>query len=105
VLVQGETGTGKEIAALILHKLSGRRDKPFIKVDCGAIPPTLIESELFGYERGSFTGAYKKKLGRFEMANGGTIFLDEIANLSLEMQTRLLGFLEERVVSSIGGVK
>ncbi len=105
VLIQGETGTGKEIAALILHKLSKRRNGPFIKVDCGAIPPTLIESELFGYEKGSFTGAFKKKPGRFEMANGGTIFLDEIANLSLEMQTRLLGFLEERVVSSIGGVK
>ena len=105
VLIQGETGTGKEIAALILHKLSKRRNKPFIKVDCGAIPPTLIESELFGYERGSFTGAFKKKPGRFEMADGGTIFLDEIANLSLDMQTRLLGFLEERVVSSIGGVK
>jgi len=105
VLIQGETGTGKGIAALILHKLSKRRNHPFIKVDCGAIPPTLIESELFGYERGSFTGAFKKKPGRFEMANGGTIFLDEIANLSLEMQTKLLGFLEERVVSSIGGVK
>ena len=105
VLIQGETGTGKGVAALILHKLSKRRNSPFIKVDCGAIPPTLIESELFGYERGSFTGAFKKKPGRFEMANGGTIFLDEIANLSLEMQTRLLGFLEERVVSSIGGVK
>ena len=105
VLIQGETGTGKGIAALILHKLSKRRNHPFIKVDCGAIPPTLIESELFGYERGSFTGAFKKKPGRFEMANGGTIFLDEIANLNLEMQTRLLGFLEERVVSSIGGVK
>lgn len=104
VLIQGETGTGKEIAALVLHKLSKRRNGPFIKVDCGAIPPTLIESELFGYERGSFTGAFKKKPGRFEMANGGTIFLDEIANLSLDMQTRLLGFLEERVVSSIGGV-
>jgi len=105
VLIQGETGTGKGIAALILHKLSKRRNHPFIKVDRGAIPPTLIESELFGYERGSFTGAFKKKPGRFEMANGGTIFLDEIANLNLEMQTRLLGFLEERVVSSIGGVK
>ncbi len=105
VLIQGETGTGKGVVALILHKLSKRRNHPFIKVDCGAIPPTLIESELFGYERGSFTGAFKKKSGRFEVANGGTIFLDEISNLSLEMQTRLLGFLEERVVSSIGGVK
>jgi len=105
VLIHGKTGTGKGIAALIVHELSKRKDKPFIKVDCGAIPPTLIESELFGYERGSFTGAFKKKPGRFEMADGGTIFLDEIGNLSLDMQTRLLGFLEERVVSSIGGVK
>jgi len=73
-------------------------------VDCGAIPPTLIESELFGHEKGSFTGAFRSKPGRFQLANGGTIFLDEIGNLSLEMQTRLLGFLEERVVNSVGGV-
>ena len=104
VLIQGKTGTGKGVVALILHQLSNRRDKPFIRVDCGALPPTLIESELFGYERGSFTGAFRSKPGRFEVANGGTIFLDEIANLSLDMQTRLLGFLEERVVNSIGGV-
>ena len=104
VLIQGKTGTGKGLAALILHELSPRKGKPFIRVDCGAIPPTLIESELFGYEKGSFTGAFRSKPGRFQMANGGTIFLDEIANLSMEMQTRLLGFLEERVVSSIGGV-
>ena len=104
VLIQGKTGTGKGIAALILHELSKRRDKPFIRVDCGAIPPTLIESELFGYEKGSFTGAFRSKPGRFQLANGGTVFLDEIANLSMDMQTRLLGFLEERVVNSIGGV-
>jgi len=105
VLIQGETGTGKGIAALILHKLSKRRDNPFIRVDCGTIPPTLIESELFGHEKGSFTGAFRKEPGRFQVANGGTIFLDEIANLSLEMQTRLLGFLEERVVDSIGATR
>jgi transcriptional regulator with PAS, ATPase and Fis domain len=105
VLIQGKTGTGKGVAVLALHELSNRKCHPFIKVDCGAIPPTLIESELFGYERGSFTGAFKSKPGRFQMANGGTIFLDEIGNLSLEMQTRLLGFLEERVVNSIGGVR
>jgi DNA-binding NtrC family response regulator len=104
VLIQGGTGTGKGVVASILHELSNRKDKPFIRVDCGAIPPTLVESELFGYEKGSFTGAFKSKLGRFQAADGGTVFLDEIANLSLEMQTRLLGFLEERVVSSIGGV-
>ena len=105
VLIQGGTGTGKGVVALILHELSHRKDKPFIRVDCGAIPPTLVESELFGYEKGSFTGAFKSKLGRFQVANGGTIFLDEIANLSLEMQTRLLGFLEERVVDSIGAIR
>jgi transcriptional regulator with PAS, ATPase and Fis domain len=105
VLIQGKTGTGKGIAALILHRLSKRRNYPFIRVDCGTIPPTLIESELFGHEKGSFTGAFRKKPGRFQVANGGTIFLDEIANLSLEMQTRLLGFLEERVVNSIGGTR
>lgn len=104
VLIQGKTGTGKGIVALILHELSERKDHPFIKVDCGAIPPTLIESELFGYEKGSFTGAFRSKLGRFQMADKGTIFLDEIANLSMDMQTRLLGFLEERVVNSIGAV-
>jgi len=105
VLIQGKTGTGKGVTALVLHELSKRKGKPFIHVDCGAIPPTLIESELFGYEKGSFTGAFRSKVGRFQLANGGTIFLDEIANLSMDMQTRLLGFLEERVVSSIGGVR
>jgi transcriptional regulator with PAS, ATPase and Fis domain len=105
VLIQGKTGTGKGVAALILHELSNRKHGPFIKVDCGAIPPSLIESELFGYEKGSFTGAFASKPGRFQMANGGTILLDEITNLSMDMQTRLLGFLEERIVSSIGGVK
>jgi transcriptional regulator with PAS, ATPase and Fis domain len=104
VLILGKTGSGKGLAATILHELSRRKDMPFVKVDCGAIPPTLIESELFGYERGSFTGAFKSKPGRFQMAEGGTIFLDEIANLNMDMQTRLLGFLEERVVNSIGGV-
>ncbi len=105
VLIQGETGTGKGITALVLHELSKRRDKPFIRVDCGTIPPTLIESELFGHEKGSFTGAFRSRPGRFQLANGGTVFLDEIANLSMDMQTRLLGFLEERVVNSIGGVR
>ena len=104
VLIQGKTGTGKGVVALILHELSKRKDRPFIRVDCGTIPPTLIESELFGYEKGAFTGAFRSRLGRFQLANGGTVFLDEIANLSMDMQTRLLGFLEERVVNSIGGV-
>jgi len=104
VLIQGKTGTGKGIAALVLHELSQRKGKAFIRVDFGAIPPTLIESELFGHEKGSFTGAFKSKPGRFGLANEGTVFLDEITNLSMDMQTRLLGFLEERVVNSIGGV-
>jgi two-component system, NtrC family, response regulator HydG len=103
VLFEGKTGTGKGVAALILHELSPRKDKPFIKVDCGAIPPTLIESELFGFQKGSFTGAFRSKPGRFQLANGGTIFLDEVSNISMDIQTRLLGFLEERVVNSIGG--
>jgi transcriptional regulator with PAS, ATPase and Fis domain len=104
VLLRGKTGTGKGIAASILHELSDRKNKPFIKVDCGAIPPTLIESELFGHEKGSFTGAFQSKPGRFQMANRGTILLDEISNLSMDMQTRLLGFLEERMVNTVGGV-
>jgi DNA-binding NtrC family response regulator len=101
-LIQGRDGYRQRVVALILHELSKRKDRPFIRVDCGTIPPTLIESELFGFEKGSFTGAFISKLGRFRLANGGTVFLDEIANLSLDMQTRLLGFLEERVVDSIG---
>jgi transcriptional regulator with PAS, ATPase and Fis domain len=105
VLIQGKTGTGKGVTSVILHELSKRKGKPFIRVDCGAIPPTLIESELFGYERGSFTGAYRNKPGRFQLANGGTIFLDEIATLSMDLQTRLLGFLEDRAVNSIGAVR
>jgi DNA-binding NtrC family response regulator len=105
VLIQGKTGTGKGVAALILHELSRRNGKPFIRVDCGAIPPTLIESELFGHERGSFTGAFRTQQGKFQSAEGGTVFLDEISNLSMDMQTRLLGFLEERVVSSVGGTR
>ena len=103
VLLRGKTGTGKGVAGLILHELSDRRDGPFIRVDCGAIPPTLIESELFGFQKGSFTGAFRSKPGRFQLADRGTIFLDEISNISMDMQTRLLGFLEERVINSIGG--
>jgi DNA-binding NtrC family response regulator len=105
VLIEGKTGTGKGVAALLLHELSKRKGKPFIRVDCGAIPPTLIESELFGHEKGSFTGAYRTQPGRFQLGEGGTVFLDEIANLSMDMQTRLLGFLEERVVNSVGGTR
>jgi DNA-binding NtrC family response regulator len=104
VLIQGETGTGKETVALMLHELSKRNDKPFIEMNCG-VPPALIERELFGYERGSLTGTFRSKLGRLRLANGGTIFLERIESLSLDMQKRLLGFLEERVVTSSDGAR
>jgi two-component system response regulator HydG len=105
VLVQGETGVGKGVLAAVIHELSERKDKPFIAIDCGAIPETLIESELFGHEKGSFTGAYQKKIGKFQMANGGTIFLDEFGNLPNSMQIKLLRCLEERVIYPVGSVK
>ena len=103
VLVEGETGTGKELVARAVHQLSARREKPFIAVDCGAIPDTLIESELFGYEKGAFTGAHQRKEGQFELADGGTLFLDEIVNLPLSTQTKLLRALQERQVQRLGG--
>src|SRR5882762_10074879 len=103
VLVQGETGTGKELVARAIHQLSDRREKPFVTVDCGAIPDTLIESELFGYEKGAFTGAYQRKAGQFQLAEGGSLFLDEIVNLPLPTQAKLLRALQERQVRSLGG--
>ena len=103
VLVEGETGTGKELVARAVHQLSTRREKPFIAVDCGAIPDTLIESELFGYEKGAFTGAQQRKEGQFDLADGGTLFLDEIVNLPLSTQTKLLRALQERQVHRLGG--
>src|SRR5207244_11122290 len=96
ILVEGETGTGKEIVARAIHQLSPRRKKPFVAVDCGAIPDTLIESELFGYEKGAFTGADQRKEGRFQLADGGSLFLDEIVNLPLPTQAKLLRRLQER---------
>jgi DNA-binding NtrC family response regulator len=102
VLVQGETGTGKELVARAIHQLSARREKPFVAVDCGAIPDTLIESELFGYEKGAFTGAHQRKQGQFELAEGGTLFLDEIVNLPLPTQAKLLRALQERQVQPLG---
>src|SRR5256886_14837076 len=90
VLVEGETGTGKELVARAIHHLSARREKPFVAVDCGAIPDTLIESELFGYEKGAFTGAHQRKEGQFQLAGGGTLFLDEVVNLPLPTQAKLL---------------
>jgi len=102
VLVEGETGTGKELVARAIHQLSARREKPFVAVDCGAIPDTLIESELFGYEKGAFTGAHQRKEGQFQLAGGGTLFLDEIVNLPLPTQAKLLRALQERQVQPLG---
>ena len=104
VLIRGESGTGKEIAARSLHQLSGRRDKPFVKVNCAAIPRDLLEAELFGYEKGAFTGAHKMKQGRFETADKGTIFLDEIGDMPLELQSKLLQVLEQQEFVRVGGV-
>jgi formate hydrogenlyase transcriptional activator len=103
VLICGETGTGKELIARAIHFNSKRRDKPLIKINCAALPIGLVESELFGHEKGAFTGAIAKRLGRFELADGGTIFLDEIGELSLEVQVKLLRVLQEKVFDRIGG--
>jgi len=105
VLIQGETGTGKELLARAVHSLSPRREKPFVAVNCGALPDTLLESELFGYKAGAFTGAGKDKPGRFALAEGGTIFLDEIGDVSPALQVRLLRFLEERTYEPLGGTQ
>ena len=105
VLITGESGTGKELVARALHEHSSRKDKPFIKVNCAAIPKELIESELFGYERGAFTGAVNSKPGRFELANGGTLFLDEIGEIPIEMQVKLLRALQESEFERVGGIK
>jgi len=103
VLLTGKSGTGKELAARMVHDLSPRRENPFIAVNCAAITETLLESELFGHEKGAFTGATNRKLGRFELAGGGTIFLDEIGEMSGGMQSKLLRVLEERKVVRVGG--
>jgi sigma-54 specific flagellar transcriptional regulator A len=105
VLVLGQSGTGKEVVARNIHYLSERRDGPFIPVNCGAIPPELLESELFGHEKGSFTGAISARKGRFELAEGGTLFLDEIGDMPLQMQVKLLRVLQERVFERVGGSK
>jgi nitrogen regulation protein NR(I) len=105
VLITGESGTGKELVARALHEHSSRSDKPFIKVNCAAIPKELIESELFGYERGAFTGAVTSKPGRFELASGGTLFLDEIGEIPTEMQVKLLRVLQESEFERVGGIK
>src|SRR5947207_4543810 len=103
VLLLGESGTGKELFARAVHHLSNRRDKPFVAINCAAIPETLIENELFGHERGAFTGAGERRLGKFELASGGTVFLDEIGELPLAVQGKLLRVIEEKVVDRIGG--
>jgi two-component system response regulator AtoC len=105
VLIQGESGVGKEVVARSIHLNSFRREKPFVKVNCAALPPELLESELFGYEKGAFTGAYRQKPGKFELANGGTIFLDEISEMSLSLQGKLLQVLQDREFSRLGGKK
>jgi len=105
VLITGESGTGKELIATALHEGSSRRGKPLIKINCAAIPKDLMESELFGYERGAFTGAVTSKPGRFELADGGTLFLDEIAEIPVEMQVKILRALQESEFERVGGIK
>ncbi len=105
VLITGESGTGKELVAKALHEQSSRKGEPFIKINCAAIPKTLMESELFGYEKGAFTGATSSKPGRFELADGGTLFLDEIGEIPVEMQVKLLRAIQESEFERVGGIK
>jgi sigma-54 specific flagellar transcriptional regulator A len=105
IIINGETGTGKGLIAKAIHKYSHRKRKPFVQINCGAIPENLLESELFGHVRGAFTGATSPKLGKFEVANGGTIFLDEIGDMSPDLQVKLLRVLEEKEFEQVGGCK
>jgi len=105
ILVTGASGTGKELIVRTIHRLSHRRDKSFIAVNCGAIPEALLESEIFGHEKGAFTGAHKKRIGRFEMADEGTIFLDEVAEMSPALQVKLLRVLQEKIIERVGGTR
>src|SRR5437762_8795567 len=105
VLLTGESGTGKEVFSRAIHQLSNRRDKPFVTVNCAAIPNTLIENELFGHEKGSYTGAFARKIGKFELADQGTIFLDEIGELHISVQAKVLRVIEEQSFERIGGVE
>ncbi|MDI6632380.1 MAG: sigma-54 dependent transcriptional regulator [Bacillota bacterium] len=105
ILIVGETGTGKELVAGAVHRNSKRRDGPFVRINCAAIPENLLESELFGYEKGAFTGASSRKLGKFELAHGGTLFLDEISEIPLAMQAKLLRVLQEKEFDRVGGIK
>jgi two-component system NtrC family response regulator len=103
VLILGESGTGKEMAALAIHRRSARKDRPFVAINCGAIPETLLESELFGHEKGAFTGAHVQRQGRVETASGGTLFLDEIGELPAALQVKILRFLQEQYIERVGG--
>ncbi len=105
VLINGETGTGKEVMASYLHEKSTRSDKPFVCVNCAAIPENLLESELFGHEKGAFTGAIARRIGKFEEANGGTLLLDEISEMDIQLQAKLLRAIQERVIDRVGGTK
>ncbi|MBI3812689.1 MAG: sigma-54-dependent Fis family transcriptional regulator [Nitrospirae bacterium] len=105
VLITGESGTGKELAARAIHRQSPRRDRPFLAVDCASIPESLLEAELFGHEKGAFTGAHQQKLGKFELAHEGTLFLDEIGEMPMGMQSKILRVLQEREIERIGGIK
>jgi len=105
VLILGESGTGKEMAALAIHRRSLKKDGPFVAINCGAIPETLLESELFGHEKGAFTGAHAQRIGRIESAAGGTLFLDEMGELPLSLQVKLLRFLQEKTIERVGGRK
>jgi two-component system response regulator FlrC len=105
VLIQGESGTGKELLARFLHEKSTRRDQPFIAINCAALPENLLESELFGHEKGAFTGALAKKAGKFELADKGTLFLDEITEMQFHLQSKLLRVLQEKVVDRVGGTQ
>lgn len=104
-LLLGETGTGKEVLAKAIHELSSRKNKAFLAINCGAIPENLLESELFGYEKGAFTGATQTKKGKVELADGGTLFLDEIGDMPMTLQVKLLRFLQERVIERVGGMR
>ena len=105
VLLRGETGTGKEMLARAIHNLSARRDRTFVRLNLAALPATLIESELFGYERGAFTGATSSKIGRLELSNGGTLFLDEAGDIPAEIQPKLLRALQEREFERLGSTR